>query len=154
MANTTYRPIRWTLSAIAREFSLSIPTVKTKLGTIQPGDDDCFSTEQVIEAIFDSFSVEKSKTEKVRRRLLELKVERFEASVVPIDDVKRALSEIVVEIVQIIRGSNLSRRDQNDVLSSIARADEVLRRIQRETQDAYGDFRKQKDSEVENESSE
>ena len=137
-----YKPLRWSVMQISREFGISRTAIQTRLGNTKPIDEDGYSTEQVIHALHGDLDAAKLRSETARGKLLELKIARFEGSMIHMREAREGMNQIAQEIVQIIRGSILSRRDQDDILTSCSRVDQILDRVAREQAEMYGDPRK------------
>jgi hypothetical protein len=81
-SNIGTEPLRWNFDAMSREFNFSIPTLRAALAksSAVPGEDGCFSTTQICDALYGALHLEKIRTQRAttERIVLENQITRAE----------------------------------------------------------------------------
>jgi hypothetical protein len=113
--------LRWSLAAASREFGFSIPTIRAALKNVVPGEDNCFSTQEICASLYGALHLEKIKTQVQITRKLELENAITTGSVLD----KAALQATFAELADCLRqtvynDSNLSREAKENFLSNLA----------------------------------
>jgi transposase-like protein len=70
-----YKSVRLTLNAASREFGISRTTLRSKLASTEPGDDSCYSIEQVYLALNSDLTELKKEEVRARTKHYELRNE-------------------------------------------------------------------------------
>jgi len=115
-------PLRWNVEVGGRELGLANATLRkalNKSGAI-PDEHGCFSTRQLIAAVFGAIDLEKLRTQEQITRKYQLDNAIVEASVVRKDELMKVLGAVADAMTSRIRASELSRHAQDDLLRDIA----------------------------------
>jgi hypothetical protein len=128
-------PLRWNVEKAGVEFGSASATLRKSLAKISElaGPDGCYSTKQIVGAIFGSMHIEKLATQKELRRKLELENAITTGSVLDRAALSTAFAAIADAITSRIMSSELSRDAKEDLLrdlSSIPVAIETVARRQ------------------------
>ena len=123
MATATY--IRWNLETAAREFQIhrSTLTKRLKAAFSQPGKDRRYSTRQICDAIYGTREGEQLRKLTAEADLMEMKRDEALELLIPSDRLTRVLSNVVVALRQVIKGSNLSHTEKDGTLRQIRELD-------------------------------
>jgi hypothetical protein len=115
-------PLRWSVVVAAREFGLSNMTLRkalNKSGAI-PDKGACYSTRQLIHAVFGAIDLEKHRTQEQITRKYQLDNAIVEASVIDKTALMKMLTQVADAMVHRITASSLSRDEQEDLLRDLA----------------------------------
>jgi hypothetical protein len=114
--------LRWNLESASREFSFSIPTLRSALAknSAVAGEDGCFSTQQVVESIFGALHLEKIRTQREVTEKLHIENAVSKGELLNKRELAKGLAAIADALIHRIRASELSRRAQDDLLADIA----------------------------------
>jgi hypothetical protein len=115
-------PLRWNIDVAGREFGFASPTVRkmlNKSGAI-PDEGGCYTTRQLIGAIFGAIDLEKLRTQEQITKKYQLDNRIVEASVIDRAALLKALAQIADSMVHRITASSLTRNEQDDLLHDLA----------------------------------
>jgi hypothetical protein len=72
--NVPKEPLRWSLARASGEFALSVPTLRAGLAknSSAPGEDGCYSTQQIVESIYGALNLEKIWTQRELTKKLQV----------------------------------------------------------------------------------
>ena len=115
-------PLRWNIDVAGREFGFASPTVRkmlNKSGAI-PDEGGCYTTRQLIGAIFGAIDLEKLRTQEQITRKYQLDNAIVEASVVNKVAVMKVLAQVADSMVHRITASSLQRHKQEDLLRDLS----------------------------------
>jgi hypothetical protein len=119
---------RWTPGDIMREFRLSKSSVFQKLkdaGVTGQGGE--YSTQEVMRTLNSDLKIERTGLVKAQREEAELRVAQMKSVLVDLREFEHDLAAVIVAIRGIIQGSDLPRRDQDDILKELSRITVVVR---------------------------
>lgn len=114
--------LRWSVNAAAREFGITAPTLRKRLITAREmaARDKCYSTEQIVKAIFGSIQGERLREIKERADNMALKNASFRGEMLDRGELTRALEGIFLAVNQILSAASLPKELRDDLLSTIA----------------------------------
>jgi hypothetical protein len=137
--NIPQDPLRWSVIRAAEEFKIDQVTLRKRLVAAEQelGEDGCYSTEQIVGAIFDSSKALKDRTEKERGEYLALKNQAMRGELLNRTDIENGLKALHQACAQIIKGSSLSKKDQNDILANLAEQPSVLENVARKQKSRF-----------------
>jgi hypothetical protein len=115
-------PLRWTLSKAARELDVTEYLLGKRLkdGGELPDSGGCYSTSQLIRAMFGSLHVERLRWTKEQADKVALENAILRSEYLPRQKLARLFGEIAFGMKEIIRASDLGRVSQDDLLRSLA----------------------------------
>jgi hypothetical protein len=115
-------PLRWNVEVASREFRLAVNTLRKSLGQsgAEPDAGGCFTTGQIVAALFDDLRAEKLATQRQLTRRYELDNLITEGRVLDKAPLMAALSAIADAMVSRIMASGLSRNEKEDVLKELS----------------------------------
>jgi hypothetical protein len=114
--------LRWNLTAASREFNFSIPTLRAALNknSAVPGEDGCFSTQQIVDSLFGALQLEKIRTQRATTERITLENQITRAEVLDRKELMKGLSAVADAMVHIITTSALDRQSQADLQRELA----------------------------------
>ena len=119
----TIELIRWTQERAAQEFDINSRTLsgRIKQRNILPGDDHCFSTLQICEAVFGLYERERIRLVSAEADNEEIEVKEKLQQLVDVDDFTNSVAPAIVEMKRVIRSSRLSDGEQDALLSELSK---------------------------------
>jgi hypothetical protein len=124
-----YKSVRLSLLAASREFGISRTAIKARLTKTEPGEDGCFSIKQISDAIHNDSKALKDQTEIERCRWYHLRNEMTEGRLVNRDVLLAGLEASYNAVLNVVKGSNLAKRDQDDILKALAQCPVVVQQV-------------------------
>ena len=114
--------LRWSLRRASREFLISAGNLASKLGAAKehPGPDSCFSTSQITTAIFGDLWKQRHAKLAAETAKIELETGILRGKYVDRFALEQLHALIAEHIKSVIRGSGLTREDQDGILKSIS----------------------------------
>jgi hypothetical protein len=133
-SNIPQDPLRWSVLRAAEEFDIDQVTLRKRLvkADEQPGEDACYSTQQIIGSIFDSSKALRDREVKEKADNWNLRNQILRGQLLDRVGVERALEASYQAVVQIIKGSNLTKKDQKDIVSNLEDAHKRLDNVARQ----------------------
>ncbi len=118
----TESPLRWQLRTAATEFGWTTESLGRKLNQAGqvPGADKCYSTAQIVSALFGNISAERLRKTAAEADNWELKNAVLRGESLPRGLLTPALEQIFVVIKQLIMGSSMTTAEKRDLLNTIA----------------------------------
>ena len=118
----TTGPIRWTLHKACAEFVINRKTLERRIAeaSIIAGEDGCYSTQQIMEAITGDIHGERLLKTRAERESVELKNARIRRELVSAAEVSRCMAGTIILIRQEILGSVLPEDTKHSVLRHLA----------------------------------
>jgi hypothetical protein len=120
----TKEPFRWSLNVARRELGVSSGTLSQRLSDANeaPGEDGCFSSRQLLSAVFGS--LHKAKLEQVQQETQHtvLKNQILRGEYLAKDELTRIFGETATSMLEVIQHSKLTLAEQADlqrVLSTV-----------------------------------
>jgi hypothetical protein len=117
--------IRWSQHMVALEFDIDDHTVGKKLRAINaiPADDGCFSTKQIIEALFGDQDVElvraRIKDTNASAFMKEMKADNLLRNNIPAAMVEKVWADYIRDLKEKIQQSSLSLGERNELLKDL-----------------------------------
>jgi hypothetical protein len=115
--------LRWTIERAAAEFKIAPGTLRKSLGQsgAEPDTGGCFTTAQLVTALFDDLRTEKLATQRQLTRRYELDNSIVEASVVNKAELMKVLSAVADAMVaRVMAHTELSREVREDFLRDVS----------------------------------
>jgi hypothetical protein len=129
-----HEALRWSIDVASTEFRVSRMTLRKYLAGIgaRPDTSGCFSTIQLVEALYGDLYVERIRLTRTQRRKVALANAITTGSVVDRRLLMVGLTAIADAMVSRIRASSLDRLTQDDLLKDLASVGTVLEGVVRE----------------------
>jgi hypothetical protein len=107
---------------MSREFNFSIPTLRAALAknSAVPGEDGCFSTQQIVDSLFGALHLEKIRTQRATTERITLENQITRAEVLNRSALEQAFSGVADAMVSIISRSGLSKDERGDLQRELA----------------------------------
>ena len=120
-SNVPKAVLRWSIDRAAIEFKISQASLRKSLGKIgaEP-DNGCFSTSQIVDALFGEMHQEKLRTQKQITRKLELENSITTGSVLNWAALSAAFAQVADAMVHRITVSSLTRHEKEDLLRELS----------------------------------
>jgi hypothetical protein len=121
--------LRWNLKKAAIEFRISKDTLRKNLNQVSatPGEDDCYSTEQITGAVFGDLYNARLRVENERFERLRLENEFTRGEVLNRRELERCFAEIADAIVsRVMSIHELSRETKEDILRELSRSAVII----------------------------
>src|SRR6516165_11726968 len=121
-SNVGTEPLRWNFDAMSREFNFSIPTLRAALAknSAGPGEDGCFSTQQICDALYGALHLEKIRTQRATTERITLENQITRTEVLNRAELMKVFSAVADEMVYRIQASGLSPEEKSDLQRSLA----------------------------------
>jgi hypothetical protein len=121
-SNIPQDPLRWSVLRAAEEFDIDQVTLRKRLvkADEQPGEDACYSTQQIIGSIFDSSKALRDREVKAKAEHWEIRNSVLKGELLDRQDTTRSLEQSYAVIKQIVNASSLPKKDKKDILDSVA----------------------------------
>lgn len=118
----TTGPIRWTLHKACSEFVINRKTLERRISeaSIIAGEDNCYSTQQILSAITGDIHGERLLKTRAERESVELKNARIRRDFVSTAEVGRCMASTIILIRQEILGSMLPEDTKHSILRHLA----------------------------------
>jgi hypothetical protein len=140
--------LRWNLDAASREFNFSAQTLRAALNknSAVPGDDNCYSTQQICDALFGALHLEKIRTQRQITERITLDNEITRGEVLNRSELAKGFAAIADAIVSRVMAANeLSRATKEDLLKDLSSIPVVIADVARK----QSQFRDGKNRQVE-----
>ena len=114
---------RWTIETACREFGINSALLRKRLNAVHERadrEDHCYSTEQLIKAIYGSIQGERLREVKERADNLSLKNASLRGDLLDRQELAKALEPIFLAVKQLVAASALPKEVRDDLLSTIA----------------------------------
>jgi len=122
MANPTlHTPIRWTLHRAAGETGFARQTVRNRLVTagISPGDDDCYSTQEILRALYGDSDGEKLRKLRAEADLAEMERDERSRSLISSEVVEEVWTEVLTNMRGAVQSLDLDRKQKHQILETL-----------------------------------
>jgi hypothetical protein len=140
------RDLLWAPTDIAYEFGLSKATVYRRLKDAGlTGAEGTYTTRQVTEALFSSYTAERTKLVVLQKEEQEMRVAQMRGQLIDKQELTNALASIFISIRNIVQTSDLPKKDQLDILNNIAGMPILVEEATRQSQKAVGVQEEKKD---------
>jgi len=115
------RAVRWSENSAAIEFGLHQVTLQKNLAaaSITPGEDGCYSTQQIVQAIYGDTEHAKARKLSAEADLAELKRDRLRRALVPLHDVKRVWESHTIAQRAAVMAQDCDRRTKDKIIAAI-----------------------------------
>jgi phage terminase Nu1 subunit (DNA packaging protein) len=123
--------LRWNLHKAAREFETTAETLKKRLASVdeEADADDCWSTSQIVKALFSSPAFERTREVKERADHWSLRNGALRGELLEKEALNRGLSTVFTTIAEIIRTAPVPAQTRTDVLETLGRIPIVVRDV-------------------------
>jgi hypothetical protein len=121
--NVPEEPLRWSLARASGEFALSVPTLRAGLAknSSAPGEDGCFSTQQIVESIYGALHLEKIRTQRELTKKLQLENSITTGAVLNRRELERGFTQIAEAIsARVMSCNELPRTAREDILRDLS----------------------------------
>jgi hypothetical protein len=120
-SNAPEMALRWSVERAAVEFGVSIATLRKALNrnSARPVEDGCYSTQEIVGALFGELHREKIRSQRALARKLELENAIIVASVLNKDALTRAFGDLADSLAQAVMSSDLNRQGKEDFLRNL-----------------------------------
>jgi hypothetical protein len=121
--NVTRKPLRWSIDAAAPEFMMSVNTLRKLLNqaSVAPGEDGCYSTAQLLSAIYGRMHEEKLRTQEQLTKKYELANRTAEGNLLDRASLMAGFSQLADALVNVVMmDRNLTRESKEDFLRNFA----------------------------------
>ena len=121
--NIPRRPLRWSIDAAAPEFGMGVNTLRKLLNqaSAAPGEDGCYSTAQLLSAIYGRMHEEKLRTQEQLTKKYELANRVTEGQLVDKEALIQGFTQLGEALREVVmRDQNLSRESKEDFLHNLA----------------------------------
>jgi hypothetical protein len=133
-----YVPVRLSISAAAAEFGLSRTSMKTKLSGIPAGDDERYSIKQVCSAVFSDLNDLRAREIEKRTEHYELRNQAIRGNLLDRQQMEAGITEIGRAITNIVKGSNLSPKDKEDIMRELRSARSIIGKVADKQRKEFG----------------
>lgn len=115
-------PLRWSARAVLQEFEVSQSLLNARLDDVEerPGEDNCYSTKQIVNALFGTLRDARLKKLKLESERLELENAELRGEMLPKSELMRVFSELSAVMLEIIKSSKLSAQERVDLREALA----------------------------------
>lgn len=135
--------IRWTVGNAAAEFGIDPKTLsqRIKAAAIEPANDGLYGTTQITAAIFGDLEYERIGLTREQKEITALNKRNMLRELVPIKDVERVWTRVVLEYRQRVMSANIADAIKKDLLEAMTDAaiDEYFDTGQGDTPDTQDD---------------
>jgi phage terminase Nu1 subunit (DNA packaging protein) len=124
--------LRWSIDAASREFGVSKDWVKKRLIEVnEPSNpkDKCFSTAQIVKAIFGDIHGERLRETKEKADNWALKNAVMRGELLDRSSILRGMEHIITSTARLIDASSLSKTEKTDLRNTIATWPVVVRGV-------------------------
>lgn len=120
---------RWRLTAAGKEFSVTEPTLGTKVNQAaeHPGADGCYTTAQMTRVIYGDLWAERYNKLKAETAKSELETVILKGDFVHRLELQHVLGQIADGILQIVKSTGLSKEAQDDIRRQISSIPVVIK---------------------------
>jgi hypothetical protein len=123
-SNLPEEEFRWSLEAASREFAITANTLRKRMVAVSESPDrkdNCYSTEQIVTAIFGSIQGERLREVREKADNLALRNASLRGELLDRAELAKALEPIFLAVRQIISSdSSISKEVRDDLLNTIA----------------------------------
>jgi hypothetical protein len=114
--------LRWNFEAMAREFNFSIPTLRAALAksSAVPGEDGCYSTQQICDALYGALHLEKIRTQRATTERITLENQITRAEVLNRSALMAGFAQVADAMTSIISTSGLTRQEKENLQRELA----------------------------------
>ena len=121
--NIPRKPLRWSIDAAAPEFTMSVNTLRKLLNqaSVAPGDDGCYSTAQLLSAIYGRMHEEKLRTQQQLTKKYELANKTAEGNLLDRAALMAGFSQLADALVNVVMtDQNLTHESKEDFLHNLS----------------------------------
>jgi hypothetical protein len=121
--NIPRKPLRWSIDAAAPEFMMSVNTLRKLLNqaSVAPGEDGCYSTAQLLSAIYGRMHEEKLRTQEQLTKKYELANRTAEGNLLDRAALMQGFSQLADALSNVVMADqNLTRESKEDFLRNLA----------------------------------
>jgi hypothetical protein len=131
--NVPPSPLRWSVKRGAVEFGMSVMTLRKLINqaSVEPGSDECYSTAELVGAIYGDLRSEKLRTQRELTKRYRLDNQIVEGSVLNRAELMKALSTIADAMTSRIMAAAVGREVKEDLLKELAGIPLVLEEVRR-----------------------
>jgi hypothetical protein len=121
-SNLPDQPLRWSVEAASREFGLVPPTLRKSLAkaSTRAGADGCYSTKEIVQAVFGDLAGEKLLTQKQLTKKYTLENRITEGAYVDRAALKALFAGVADAMKSRIESSSLTREEKSDLLVELS----------------------------------
>jgi len=121
--NVPRKPLRWTLERAGPEFGLSANSLRKALNraSVEPGEDGCYSTAQLLSGLYGLMHEERLKTQRELTRKYEIANRIAEGSVLDRDALTAGFTQLADALSNVVMSDRaLSRESKADFLRNLS----------------------------------
>ena len=120
--NVPRKPLRWTLERAGPEFGLSANSLRKALNraSVEPGEDGCYSTAQLLSGLYGLMHEERLKTQRELTRKYEIANRIAEGSVLDRDALTTGFTQLADALSAAVTSSDLPRQAKETFLQNLA----------------------------------
>src|SRR5262249_25475296 len=121
--NIRRKPLRWSIDAAAPEFGMGVNTLRKLLNqaSVAPGEDLCYSTAQLLSAIYGRMHEEKLRTQEQLTKKYELANKPTEGELLNATALRAGFSALADSLSSVVMtDQNLTRESKEDFLRNLA----------------------------------
>jgi hypothetical protein len=114
-------PARWLVSRAVLEFAASRETIRAGLARdgVKPGDDNCYSTKQILAAIYGDLRGEQLRRLREDADNIALRNKALRTELVPLGEVQSAVAAVLSSIEQVLLASKLSADEKESMVKHV-----------------------------------
>ena len=111
-------PLRWSLNRAAEETGFARQTVKNRMvvAGINPGEDGCYSTQQILAALFGDYEGERTRKTKAEANLTEAKLAQIERTTLDTADVEAVWRDILANLRGVVQAFDMSKEQRHQLI--------------------------------------
>jgi hypothetical protein len=113
--------IRWTVARAAVEFNCDRHTLTTHLkrAGIEPGADDCYTTQQIVAALHGDIDAAKLRLTNAQAGRAEVALAKERGEVLPVDIAFQAAANVMFAVRRVIETSALSNEEKDQIYAEL-----------------------------------
>jgi phage terminase Nu1 subunit (DNA packaging protein) len=117
----TDAPLRWTLTRAAEETGFARQTVKNRLTSTaqEAGKDGCYSTAQVLAALYGDYDGERLRKLRAEADLAEMERDERARSLIPAAIVEATWTDVLQNLRGVVMGFDLTRQQRHQMLETL-----------------------------------
>jgi hypothetical protein len=129
--NIPEEPLRWSVDAAAHEFGCAPETMRKRLTAAHEaaGEDKCYSTSQIVSALFGSHAFERQRETRERADNWAIRNGALRGELLEKNALNHGLSAVFTAITEIIRTAPMPAQTRNDVMETLGRIPIIVRDV-------------------------